>query len=413
MSNQLVAHFRVVTPMFLGGAIPTADAELRPASIKGALRFWWRALAWSHETTSVADLRKKEAALFGSSETGQAKFLLTTSPLAKPTNIPTNSVLGKTGTGATVPNAPANAIVGDGARYLGYGLMAAFASRVTNTQAGQLSRPCLASPFEFEVRLAFKNSVTDKERTSITDALKLLGLCGGLGSRSRRGWGSLTLTHIKGATKNENWTAPKTITDYESTFRKIAASQNTALPEWTAFAAGHSKLLLLQDDTPTSPLEVLSKIGRDFVFFRSWGHDGQVLGEPREGNFEFDHDLSKDHPHDRDAHPQRIVFGLPQNYGRSEQDQVVPASADLDRRASPLLFHIHQAAPTDIPIGVLTFLPARFLPEGKRNVKFGGPLVPLGDNGGVPFWQPALDFLSRLRDGTGHEIFQTPKEVNL
>ena len=34
----------VVTPMFLGGA-NVNDAELRIPSIKGMLRFWWRA-AW-------------------------------------------------------------------------------------------------------------------------------------------------------------------------------------------------------------------------------------------------------------------------------------------------------------------------------------------------------------------------------
>ena len=33
----------IVTPLFLGGADPN-KAELRAPSIKGALRFWWRAL---------------------------------------------------------------------------------------------------------------------------------------------------------------------------------------------------------------------------------------------------------------------------------------------------------------------------------------------------------------------------------
>ncbi|HPU57120.1 MAG TPA: type III-B CRISPR module RAMP protein Cmr1, partial [Verrucomicrobiota bacterium] len=44
--KTLTATYRIVTPMFLGGANPESQAELRISSIKGALRFWWRALMW-------------------------------------------------------------------------------------------------------------------------------------------------------------------------------------------------------------------------------------------------------------------------------------------------------------------------------------------------------------------------------
>ena len=43
--ETIEATFKVVTPMFMSGA-DQSQAELRTASIKGALRFWWRALAW-------------------------------------------------------------------------------------------------------------------------------------------------------------------------------------------------------------------------------------------------------------------------------------------------------------------------------------------------------------------------------
>lgn len=41
--TQLRIRYRVVTPAFLGGADPSC-AELRPPSIKAALRFWYRAV---------------------------------------------------------------------------------------------------------------------------------------------------------------------------------------------------------------------------------------------------------------------------------------------------------------------------------------------------------------------------------
>ena len=47
-SKEITASLEIVTPMFLGGAATTEVADaIRPPSIKGALRFWWRALNWS------------------------------------------------------------------------------------------------------------------------------------------------------------------------------------------------------------------------------------------------------------------------------------------------------------------------------------------------------------------------------
>ena len=52
-----------ITPMFLNGADGTTP-ELRAPSIKGALRFWWRAMN-GHLT--IRELQKREVELFGGS----------------------------------------------------------------------------------------------------------------------------------------------------------------------------------------------------------------------------------------------------------------------------------------------------------------------------------------------------------
>lgn len=65
----LTANYRVVTPMFLSGADQTA-AELRLPSFKGALRFWWRALAPARD---VQQLRDVEDFLFGSTRAGASR----------------------------------------------------------------------------------------------------------------------------------------------------------------------------------------------------------------------------------------------------------------------------------------------------------------------------------------------------
>jgi CRISPR-associated protein Cmr1 len=75
--TEIVATYRVTTPMFSAGADPQV-AELRAASFKGALRFWFRALAWARHR-DFNRVREQEDKLFGSTRTGQAKVLLSLS----------------------------------------------------------------------------------------------------------------------------------------------------------------------------------------------------------------------------------------------------------------------------------------------------------------------------------------------
>ena len=55
------ATYQVTTPLFLGGAKPEDSAELRPPSIKGLLRFWFRAIVWPRlqNWEKVQDLENK------------------------------------------------------------------------------------------------------------------------------------------------------------------------------------------------------------------------------------------------------------------------------------------------------------------------------------------------------------------
>lgn len=59
--NSITFKCEVVTPMFLAGA-DGREPELRAPSIKGAMRFWWRAM---HGDTGVKALREREAEIFG------------------------------------------------------------------------------------------------------------------------------------------------------------------------------------------------------------------------------------------------------------------------------------------------------------------------------------------------------------
>lgn len=67
----------VVTPLFLGGAEVRGEPELRAASIRGALRFWLRALLGGVIGDKNLDaLRRAEAAVFGSTDTGASPVVV-------------------------------------------------------------------------------------------------------------------------------------------------------------------------------------------------------------------------------------------------------------------------------------------------------------------------------------------------
>ena len=401
--RTISATYRVTTPMFLGGA--EQQAELRLPSFKGTLRFWWRAMSWDR-VKDAPRLRDEEAAIFGSSDeqVGQSKVLMRLDRVATvPTTLSPPEQL-KDGT----------QVVGLGARYLGYGVLEAFASRPRNTKEGQLTRRCLVAPFKFTVNLSLKPALNSVGRQQIEQALKILGLVGSLGSKSRKGYGSLTLLSLKLDGK-ETWTPPDRAEQAADAIRailrpsQIRTSQagelsQDDLPEWTAFSPASRIIVVPVASYDRTPLALLDRIGREMVRYRSWGRNGKVLGNvDSEHNFTDDHDLMKQSWRQRKKHPHRIAFGLPHNYGKPPTDHVEPADK-YDRRASPLFIHIHQTSETAQPVALLSFLPARFLPSDAGGISVGtqdGPGGPQKQTVALmshELWTPINDFLNRLLD---------------
>lgn len=166
--------YKIITPMFIGDANQELT-DLRPPSIKGALRFWWRALNWGKFfkgdiAQALRELHEQEGKLFGQAaregvEAGQASFLLQLSEqpkLIREKSWPENN----TGSG-----------------YLGYGLMK------DNTQA---HREGFKENTKFSLSLIFKPNTSTENINSIKETLEVFGLLGNLGARSRRGFGSIS-----------------------------------------------------------------------------------------------------------------------------------------------------------------------------------------------------------------------------
>lgn len=390
------ATYRIVTPMFIGDAEQKVSG-ISPASVKGALRFWWRSLMWGQirsnekfntDELALQRLHKEEAALFGiamdeqrakdrtANRQGQFTLRVELASGYKTTEKDTTHLQLKNH---------------DAARYLGYGLMTAF-----GIDKGKLTRSCINEDQKFTVKLIFKGTVD----SSITNALIALGLLGGLGSRVRHGFGSIALEcleieHNKHTTKL--YEQPKTSNEYIAAIHSIINNLATiSHPPFSAFSQ-ETRIDLLEKST--NPYNVLNAFGKKMLLYRSWGQGGKVLNEPSEQRFKADHDWSKgDRPNG--FHPKRIIFGLPHNYGKGERLSIVPENHD--RRASPLFFHVHRI--NNEYIGVSLLLPATFLPQGEK-INAGGTNVPAKIE-----WSILTDFLDG-KDKKGIIRFQGKQSI--
>lgn len=151
--ESITFHCKVITPMFLAGA-DGQTPELRAPSIKGAMRFWWRAM---HGHLGVKELRKKEEAIFGGTNTGgRSKVVIRVS---QPYNLDVDSSL-------LVPHKSF--------------------MRQDAIQEGQ----------EFDISLGLSRSTEGFSKKHLVALFKITCILGGFGKRVRRGMGSVMITGV-------------------------------------------------------------------------------------------------------------------------------------------------------------------------------------------------------------------------
>lgn len=377
--ETLTAKFTVNTPMFMSGA-NQKQAELRTASIKGVIRFWWRALHYA-EFETLSALKKREEELFGSTKRqASVRFVIKYShsqlsfdnPKSKPVWLQRKK----------------------GCVYLGFGVI---------DFKEELEHPCIQHNKIFTLKLVAKNEIDP----SIINAVKLFGLIGGAGAKSRKGYGSVSLVDLK---KNEEpINCPDDMESYKKELQELLSqAEKFSLPaeySFTAFSdAARVDALLSGPD----PIAILNNYGEAMQLYRSWGRENSGRWElpnrrEAEQNFKDDHDWFKDVPSFRsnkpDFHPERALFGLPHNYYSKDASASVEP-ADFDRRASPLFFHIHKLS-NNTYLGISLLLPSKFLPD-----KEGGNLI--GDKKNVQVQENDYQVLTRFLEGKkGHRTSKT------
>ena len=315
ISNPEPIELKVITPLFLGNAyqddinIMNSQSELRPPSLKGVLRFWHRA--------ANPDNLNTEAEYFGNTD-GQGCFLLQVeNPLITREPQKWEYKLG----------------------YLGYGPI------MRDKKSKELQSRQYIKPGEtLKLRLVFRPDASAKAKEAVFRSFRLLNLFGGLGSRSRRGFGSVILE------KDMPTDVSELISQIRSELVQYVSqreSKYTAISQLTRVVIPFVK---------TSWEEALESIEQIMHKYRS------------SDKFEQDVDLVKQYLENGtiEVSPQRVSFGLPHNYSFVDIKRNVtiePFHSQYSRRASPLFIHVHELGDKRFAV-VVSFFPAPLLPKG-------------------------------------------------
>jgi CRISPR-associated protein Cmr6 len=358
-AGELV-RLRLITPAFLAGADQGRDdCELRSATLRGLLRWWWRTLHAGY--VDLPTLRRLEAALWGNTETGGAI------QLAVAAN-PGRRVSAFAYKDRFRPKAdfkrehrlsdPPDAGTTQGLFYAAYGM---------DDKKGQPPRNYVEPGAAWDVslqaratRFNLKNVEDSKQKDrqmptlpiaceQVLDqgrvALWLLATFGGVGSKGRKGFGSLELL---------NFNRPADLGECEA----IAADLRRSLGVDGAWSADRSLSSSLGERLPpieiattwTDPWYALDQLGFAYQgFAQEYAHDSEklALGLPRQI-----HGPRKEPmPHQREHKPPlRLRAGK------------------LDRHASPVHLHVGRG-PSGLILRVLA-LPSPKLPDRPRSVAF-------------------------------------------
>jgi CRISPR-associated protein Cmr1 len=311
--KRLTFDLEFITPAFIGGA--NQQAELRPASFVGLLRWWWRALKGE---CNIEKLREEEIKIFG----GDGK-------MASPVYL---RVEGDVSKGSDLINEyklswnfdkNRRALIGPhaGVGYLYYSMVALNKKREF-IKAGSRLRLTLIGKDEF-----LKHYIA---------SLWALVFLGGVGARSRRGGGNLT------------------VIDYNPKDLGISFIPTGYFDEWLVENLKRAKDLVGYSKTPCNEYSNLKNV--------------KLVLSPREFNTwdEALNDIGNRFMNFRVKNRQRVfdtaVFGIPV---RHSNGQFVRAEDDITRRSSPVVIKVVKT-PKGKYLWMVLWLWGKFLPNGVK-----------------------------------------------
>jgi len=315
-------HLRLITPLF-GGGYEAREVDpvciIRPASVRGNLRFWWRAL-YGGQYASAKELFRAEAELWGAA--ALEKHPATGKVRLQVTNVRSS---GKTVTIEDFRPRGSPAKVGPEAQYLLYPFQA---------QKQQNLPPAKGiADVQFTLQVTFDKSLSPDQRQQVENTLKAWIAFGGVGARTRRGCGALTVTE-----EQSRWLPPADAEKRKQWFRQLLPAGAPPKPPRLALLSG-ARIVL--GAPKGSPKDVLHDLGSFWAAFRK-GHVGSKSYTPMEGCRWSDYRkalLQFHKQHGNTISLAKPFLGLPIVYQSFRNAPYAPTieSAETGRMASPVI----------------------------------------------------------------------------
>ncbi len=342
--------YRLITPLYGGGVEPEkADpiTVIRATEIRGHLRFWWRATRGG-AYKNLAEMRQYEEAIFGSAagdgKAGQSKVHVFVSEAYATQKISKIKTRNGENVHISDPKSP-------------YSYVAFPLRGDDNKPEGDLLKEgvtfsiAFSYPQEAEMPEGKKSNIAQE----LEAALWAWETFGGIGARTRRGFGALCLEKINGHS-----TSKYTRQELISTVKKRLGSMNDFRKDEIPFLSSDlSKIVFLNEDNVDDAWRVLVKKLKNFRQYRRKGTSGpSYWPEPDAvrhitGRYKKRSALSqstyKEFP--------RAQFGLPIIFHFKDKDDPFETTLQgekYERLASPLI--LRPVACSDGAVGIALIL---------------------------------------------------------
>ena len=251
--EKLEYELELITPAFIGGAFPKEQAELRPASFIGILRWWFRNLALTF-TDDLNEIYNLESELFGNTQRAGkvwVRFGDIPKEKYKQFEVPQNvdiSIL----------------------TYLGYGNFT-YVNCEKPKSKSEYQHICQKLPF-FKGNINVRAFIPAGEKVKLTllvpkkyknlleNLLFIVSQLGALGGRNRRGWGNFYLNSLNG--KKESWKSCKVERAYDNFISELCKF----IPRGNS---AQSIRIYEKNCEKSNPLEVLNLVGLNYKNFRN------------------------------------------------------------------------------------------------------------------------------------------------
>lgn len=330
--RSVTFNCEVITPMFLGGA--DQQPELRPPSIRGAMRWWFRAMKAESKIKTLKDLEK---AAFGDTDTSSSfavrlkgDFIIG-KQVKQDNNLGWQSGFDNWKRRLLPENEGKNKIDHTGIGYVFY---------------SGLKRQYIPCGSSFDVILSFKKQ---QHLQDIMNSLWLLIYFGGIGLRSRRGAGSIL---CKGFPFSENQlldeqfifkgsTSGELKTFLESGAKKIVLGATSV----GSYSTLKGSTVYVMATTYSSWVEALNEISKVYEKYRFSNRSNIFEG----GN-----------------------FGLPIIHTGNPKTRIIGeriAGKIVERRSSPVIFKVWTNKDKTAYFGGAIHLAGDLLPAGKKMLK--------------------------------------------